>query len=138
MRVVLPFLICFVSAARADVTGSILGTVTDPSSAVLPGVVVAATNLETNLVRSTRSEATGQYRILALPAGKYKVEASLTGFQKFLETGIEVTVNEQRQDHIGMVEQDVVDGAPDVGPELLVEEVLQLERSPALVGVGRI
>jgi len=111
MRVVLPFLICFVSAARADVTGSILGTVTDPSSAVLPGVVVAATNLETNLVRSTRSEATGQYRILALPAGKYKVEASLTGFQKFLETGIEVTVNEQRRIDIvlqvGSVEQQV-------------------------------
>src|SRR5579871_6262636 len=111
MRTGVLFLVCFVSSLRADVTGSILGTVTDPSSAVLPGVVVTATNLETNLVRSTRSEATGQYRILALPAGKYKVEASLTGFQKFVETGIEVTVNEERRIdvvlQVGSVEQQV-------------------------------
>src|SRR2546425_191575 len=38
---------------KADVTGSILGTATDSSSAVLQGVVVVATNLETNLSRAT-------------------------------------------------------------------------------------
>jgi hypothetical protein len=96
---------------RADVTGSILGTVTDSSSAVLPGVEVVATNLETNLRQSTRSDAVGQYRVLALPVGRYKVEGSFSGFQKFLETGIDLTVNEQHRVDIvlqvGNVEQQI-------------------------------
>src|SRR5690242_4551419 len=82
---------------KADVTGSILGTATDTSSAVLQGVVVVATNLETNLSQATRTDSAGQYRILALPVGRYKIEASLSGFQKFLVTGIDLTVNEQHR-----------------------------------------
>src|SRR5262249_3849922 len=87
---------------RARVTGSILGTATDSSSGVLHGVVVVATNLETNLSQSTRTDSVGQYRFLALPVGKYKVEASLAGFQKFLVTGIDLTVNEQHRVDITM------------------------------------
>src|SRR5262249_197433 len=44
-----------------------------------------------------RSDAVGQYRVLALPVGRYKVEASLSGFQKFLVSGIDLTVNEHRR-----------------------------------------
>jgi len=87
---------------KADVTGSILGAATDSSSAVLQGVVVVATNLETNLSQATRTDSLGQYRFLALPVGKYKVEASLAGFQKFLVTGIDLTVNEQHRVDVTM------------------------------------
>jgi len=45
------------SALLADVTGSILGTVTDPSSAVIQGVRVTATNIDTNLVGETTTDA---------------------------------------------------------------------------------
>ncbi len=82
---------------RADVTGAILGTATDSSAAVLPGVSVVATNLENNASHKTVTDGAGQYRFLALPVGRYKVEATLTGFQKFLEVGIDLTVNEQRR-----------------------------------------
>src|SRR5947209_20033692 len=69
---------CFL---MADVTGTILGVITDPSSAVVQGVQVKATNVETNQTSETTSDATGQYRILALPIGRYKVEAASPGFQ---------------------------------------------------------
>src|SRR5689334_11918572 len=82
---------------RADVTGSILGVVKDGSGAVLPGVSVTATHVSTGLIRSTQTDATGQYEILSLPIGNYKVEGSLSGFQSFVTTGIDLTVNEQRR-----------------------------------------
>jgi len=111
--VVLAVFFSFVCAPKlnADVTGSILGAVTDAGGGVLPGVEVIATNLETNQKQSTRSDNVGQYRILALPVGKYRVEASAAGFQKFVATGIELTVNQQRRVDIllqvGNVEQQV-------------------------------
>ena len=85
---------CFL---MADVTGTILGVVTDPSSAVMQGVQVTATNVDTNLSTETTTDATGQYRILSLPVGRYKVEATSPGFQTFVETGVVLTVEEQRR-----------------------------------------
>ena len=92
-----------------QVTGSILGTVRDQSSAVIAGVRVVATNVNTNLSQETTSDSVGQYRILALPVGRYNVEASAPGFQKFVVTNINLDVNEQRRIDItlevGNVEQ---------------------------------
>ena len=62
-------------ALRADVTGTILGNVRDPSGAAVAGVKVVATNVETNLSQPTQSDVAGEYRFLSLPAGTYKVEA---------------------------------------------------------------
>src|SRR6266498_1571572 len=85
------------SGLLADVTGSILGVVTDPSAAAVQGVRITATNVDTNLVTETVTDVAGQYRILALQAGRYKVQATFSGFRSFVETGIVVTVNEQRR-----------------------------------------
>ena len=81
----------------ADVTGTILGVITDPSGAVVQGVQMKATNVDTNQSSETTSNDTGQYRILALPSGQYKVEASSAGFQTFVVTGVALSVNEQRR-----------------------------------------
>ena len=131
-------------ALRADVTGSILGTARDSSSAVLPGADIVATNLETNLSQRTRSDAFGQYRILALPAGRYKVEASLSGFQKFLVTGVDLTVNEQHRVDIvlqvGNVEQQVEVNAAAVQVESTntqLGEVVEQKKMLALPLNGR-
>ena len=80
---------------RADVTGSIFGLVRDKSQAVVAGAHVTVTNVETNLVKETTSGPDGEYRLLALPAGQYKVQASATGFQDFQTTGIDVKVNDR-------------------------------------------
>lgn len=99
------------SSLYADVTGSILGVVRDPTSAVVGGVQITAVNLDTNQSQQATSDASGQYRILALPVGRYRVEASSSGFQKFVTTPFELTVNEQRRVDItlqvGTVEQQV-------------------------------
>ncbi len=82
-------------AIRADVTGSILGVVRDRTNAVVVGARVVATNVETNLNKATASGPDGQYRILALPAGTYKLSAQAPGFQAFTATDIDLKVNDQ-------------------------------------------
>ncbi len=79
----------------ADVTGSILGVVRDPSQAVVKGVSVTITNTQTNLSQQTVSADDGSYRFLALPAGTYRLNATVTGFQQFQTTDIVLKVNDQ-------------------------------------------
>ncbi len=96
---------------RADVTGSILGVASDPTGAVVGGVNIVVTNLATNLKQTAVSDAVGQYRIMALPVGHYRIEASAAGFQKYLVSDVELTVNQQlRIDvvlQVGSIEQQV-------------------------------
>lgn len=66
----------FAVSGWADVTGTILGVVRDQSGGVVPNVEIKATHLETNQTRPTRTDTAGEYRILALPAGKYRIEAA--------------------------------------------------------------
>ena len=79
---------------QADVTGSILGVVRDRTNAVIVGARIVATNVQTNLSKTTNSGPDGTYRILALPAGTYKVAAEAAGFQLFAATDIDVKVND--------------------------------------------
>jgi hypothetical protein len=82
---------------HADVTGTILGTIHDQTGAVVPQVTVVATNVDTNLSRETISNSEGEYRILTLPIGNYKIQATAAGFQTFVVTGIELAVNQERR-----------------------------------------
>ena len=52
-HVVVAVLLSFCYSSRADVTGSILGTVRDTTDAVVPKAVVVVTNVETNLSKQT-------------------------------------------------------------------------------------
>ena len=110
---VLLLLLAFISPAliRADVTGSILGVVRDKTQAVVAGARVVATNAETNLTRETVSEPDGSYRLMALPAGPYKLTVTAAGFQQFTTSDIDVKVNDQlRIDatlEVGSVQQEV-------------------------------
>src|SRR5256714_6065892 len=98
-------------ALRADVTGSILGVVHDRTQAVVAGARIVATNVETNFKQETVSAADGSYRILALPAGKYKLTVTGAGFRPYTATDIEVKVNDQlRIDvtlEVGSVQQEI-------------------------------
>jgi len=79
----------------ADVTGSISGVVRDRSQAVIAGARVQITNVETNQSQETVSNSDGSFRILALPAGKYRLTATSTGFRTFTTTDIDLKVNDQ-------------------------------------------
>src|SRR5437016_3566633 len=77
----------------AQATAQISGTVHDQSGAVLPGVEVTATQTETGIARTVVTNETGSYVLPNLPLGPYRVEAALTGFRTFVQTGIVLQVN---------------------------------------------
>src|SRR5216117_2714184 len=81
------------TAIWAQSTAQLSGTVSDSSGAVLPGVEVKATQTATGLERSVLTNATGSYILPNLPVGPYKLEASLTGFRTFAQTGIVLQVD---------------------------------------------
>ena len=75
-------------------TTTVVGTVTDNTGAAVVGATVTVTNVETNLVRTTKTDAEGGYRVEFLPVGSYKLEASAAGFKSYLQQGIVLTVNQ--------------------------------------------
>ncbi|MCC6537147.1 MAG: carboxypeptidase regulatory-like domain-containing protein, partial [Bryobacterales bacterium] len=82
------------SPVRAQVLkGQILGTITDQSGAVVPGVKVTITDSRTNLQRSGDTNDAGNYFFVNLDPGDYKVEAEKTGFAKALRSGVELLPN---------------------------------------------
>jgi hypothetical protein len=74
-------------------TGSILGTVTDKSGAVVQDAEVSVRNLATNLTRTTTSSTTGSYNLTSLAVGSYDVKATKAGFKTFKATGVTLTVD---------------------------------------------
>ncbi len=109
--VVIVMLFAVPGVLLADVTGSILGVVRDPSKAVIKGAQVTVTNTQTNFSEKTLSAEDGSYRFLALPAGTYTLNVTAAGFEQFNDTGIVVKVNDQlRVDvslTVGSVQQEV-------------------------------
>jgi hypothetical protein len=78
----------------ADVTGSILGYVRDRSGAVLSNANVTATQTATGYSRTVTSDSSGQYSILALPPGHYRLTASVPSFQQGVVENIDLNVND--------------------------------------------
>jgi Carboxypeptidase regulatory-like domain/TonB dependent receptor len=73
-------------------TGTISGTVADPSGAALVGAQVQATNAGTSLSQSSISDSNGRYVITTLRPGTYDVQASMAGFKTVVHTGIILAV----------------------------------------------
>src|SRR3989442_959106 len=80
------------SAALAQATAQMAGTVRDQSGAVLPGVTVTVTQTDTGFTRTVVTEGSGGYAIPNLPTGPYKLEVSLQGFRSYVQTGIVLQV----------------------------------------------
>jgi len=77
--------------------GTILGTVTDPTGAVVAGAKVSVRNTGTGLERSTETSGDGSYSLPELPIGTYNVTVTQTGFQTFITTGVTVDVAAERR-----------------------------------------
>lgn len=77
--------------------GTILGTVTDPSGAVVAGAKVTVRNTGTGLERSTETSGDGSYSLPELPIGTYNVTVTQSGFQTFVATGVTVDVAGERR-----------------------------------------
>ena len=85
--------------AQSSATGTLTGTVTDPSGGVLPGASVSVTNQATGLVQSAVSASAGEFTVSTLPVGRYEVNVELDGFKKttqrdvLVEAGVARRVN---------------------------------------------
>src|SRR5262245_11355043 len=66
--------------------GTIVGTVTDSSGAVVPAVKLVAVNQGTQVTRETQTNSSGSYTFKALPVGRYNVTGTLAGFQTYERT----------------------------------------------------
>ncbi len=74
-------LLVFAPMALAQSTADIVGTVTDPSKAVVTNVKVTATNIDRGLPYTTTSNERGDFIIPLLPGGRYRIQAEMTGFK---------------------------------------------------------
>jgi hypothetical protein len=82
------------NVAGQQITANIRGTVLDPSEAIVQGATVTAKQLETGLTRAAVTDRQGEYVLVELPIGHYQLEVQAKGFQKYLQQGISLDVNE--------------------------------------------
>ncbi len=80
---------------QAGATGTILGTVTDSTGAVLPNVTVTVTNTATNVPFHTTTSSSGDYLAPSLISGSYSVSATAKGFEKSVTSGVTLSVDQK-------------------------------------------
>src|SRR5687768_3315119 len=97
-------LLCFgCPPVAAQQAAGIIGTVTDESGAVLPGVNVTATSPALQVPSVTAvTDATGEYRLTPLPIGTYTVEYAISGFQAVRREGVRLTIGFTARLDIGL------------------------------------
>jgi hypothetical protein len=81
------------TAALAQATSQITGTVKDPSGGVLPGATVSATQTDTGFKREVVTDGDGFFSLPGIPVGPYRLEVTLPGFRTAVQTGIVLQVN---------------------------------------------
>jgi hypothetical protein len=102
-RILMVFvLMAAIGVSAQTFRGTILGTVTDPSGAVVAGAKVTVKNLGTGLERSTETSADGSYTLPELPIGTYKVTVTSANFQTFVATDVVVDVSSERRVNAAM------------------------------------
>jgi hypothetical protein len=90
----LAMLLVSISVSAQQITGNIRGIISDPSGAVVQNANVTAQQVETGLTRTATTDRAGNYLLLELPVGHYRLEVTATGFQKYVQDGISLNVNE--------------------------------------------
>jgi hypothetical protein len=98
LRMILGFVVLAVATLAAQTfRGTILGTVTDATGAVVSGAKVTVRNTATGLERTTDASGDGSYSIPELPIGTYNVTITQAGFQTFVANGVTVDVATERR-----------------------------------------
>ncbi|MDQ1474229.1 MAG: hypothetical protein QOJ99_5709 [Bryobacterales bacterium] len=88
IRIFVGCLICLGILNAAEPTGTLAGTVLDPSGAVIVAAKVLATNTQTGLTREMQTGSDGGFVLPLLPVGTYKIGVDATGFGHYEQTGI--------------------------------------------------
>lgn len=85
-------LVFLVSSAMAQSTSQLNGSVSDPSGASVPGATITLTDAATGLQRTTTSNKAGLYQFLDVPPGNYGLEATASGFARYLASDVKLIV----------------------------------------------
>lgn len=90
---------CFLLSAPlfGQATGSLSGTVSDPSGAVVPGATVTATSQGTGISRDTKTDSGGHYLLPLLPIGTFTLKVKASGFQPVEQKDLVLQVDESRE-----------------------------------------
>src|SRR5262245_54821845 len=89
------FLLAACRSNRAQqVNAAMRGTALDPSGATVAAASVTATQLETGYTRRVLTDAEGDFVLVELPVGHYRLQAEAKGFQRCLQEGLSVKVNQ--------------------------------------------
>ena len=96
VRTICVFALCLSPMLHAQLTtATLIGIVTDSTGAVVAGAKVTAVNVDTHFRSTVVSTSSGDYRIDLLPIGTYSLTVESAGFEKFVQTNIPLTVNQQ-------------------------------------------
>src|SRR5262245_56279532 len=117
------------AAAQSTTTGTVFGTVSDPTGAVVPLATVELANSDTSAVLSQTTNAAGQYLFSGVRPGPYKITVKMTGFSVATVPSVTVEVNKSVELNIALK----------VGADTQVVEVLStsgtlLQTSDAQIG----
>ena len=104
-----------------ETRGTILGTVKDPTGAVVPGVEVVVTNLDTNVATHSITNDSGLYEVPLLLPGQYEVTGGLQGFKKCVRRGVTVSVGSRINIEIQLEVGQVTDSVTVTAGEPLLE-----------------
>jgi len=91
----LAFALFFSQLYGQSTNGAIGGTIEDTTKALLPGVMVTATNVNTGVNSTALTNDAGAFNLPNLPPGQYKVKAELASFQTETKTDVEIGSGQQ-------------------------------------------
>jgi hypothetical protein len=97
------FIACVSSLVAQQITGSITGTVKDEQGAVIPNADIKATNVATGFTRTSKTDGEGAYTIQYLPIGRYSVDVNASGFKKFVQQNMMITVDQTQSLNVTLV-----------------------------------
>ncbi|HVW86317.1 MAG TPA: carboxypeptidase-like regulatory domain-containing protein, partial [Bryobacteraceae bacterium] len=112
--------VCNPSVFAQAVSGNIFGTVLDPNGAAVPAAAVTVNNRETGVSRSATTNDSGNYTVTDLASGTYDVSIAKTGFSKFVQQNVAVSVAQSTR----------VDASLQVGQE--TQEITVTEAPPGI------
>jgi hypothetical protein len=109
------------AALAQGASGTITGTVSDSTGAILPGATVLIKNDDTGATRELVTSTNGRYRAPDLPPGPYTITASLTGFGSVSRSGIRLTVGREAVVDFNLSVGEIADVITVVGEASTVE-----------------
>jgi len=111
---------CLPVQAQFD-TATVLGTVRDSSSAVVPGASVTLSNVDTGISRTTPTDAAGNFEFVSVRIGTYQIKAELAGFTTAVTDNFRVTVNARQRVDVSLTPGQVTERVTVTGAAALLE-----------------